>query len=108
MTLQRVHSKCKVYVPVPPGYIHVLYTCPAGTTLRFCSSQHIAACSLRVISLPFGLGLAISGSHRGIFGLDRVRMVGGSLATTRVRKIADRKSTRLNSSHLGISYAVFC
>src|ERR1035441_5098193 len=24
------------------------------------------------------------------------------------RKCADRKSTRLNSSHLGISYAVFC
>src|ERR1039458_181052 len=24
------------------------------------------------------------------------------------RSIADRKSTRLNSSHLGISYAVFC
>src|SRR5262245_66107487 len=24
------------------------------------------------------------------------------------RKIVDRKSTRLNSSHLGISYAVFC
>src|SRR5437899_9622937 len=23
-------------------------------------------------------------------------------------KVADRKSTRLNSSHLGISYAVFC
>src|SRR5262245_64654567 len=26
----------------------------------------------------------------------------------RVRRIGDRKSTRLNSSHLGISYAVFC
>src|ERR1039458_1404429 len=26
----------------------------------------------------------------------------------RTQKIADRKSTRLNSSHLGISYAVFC
>src|ERR1039458_7651562 len=25
-----------------------------------------------------------------------------------VKKQADRKSTRLNSSHLGISYAVFC
>src|ERR1039458_8036926 len=25
-----------------------------------------------------------------------------------VRTTADRKSTRLNSSHLGISYAVFC
>src|ERR1035438_10845996 len=27
---------------------------------------------------------------------------------TLVRDKADRKSTRLNSSHLGISYAVFC
>src|SRR5262245_64357271 len=26
----------------------------------------------------------------------------------RKREIEDRKSTRLNSSHLGISYAVFC
>src|SRR5262245_63576745 len=26
----------------------------------------------------------------------------------RRKKLADRKSTRLNSSHLGISYAVFC
>src|SRR5262245_63246918 len=25
-----------------------------------------------------------------------------------IRRIIDRKSTRLNSSHLGISYAVFC
>src|ERR1039458_8951223 len=27
---------------------------------------------------------------------------------TRFHRKADRKSTRLNSSHLGISYAVFC
>src|SRR5258705_6081246 len=27
---------------------------------------------------------------------------------TWMRNISDRKSTRLNSSHLGISYAVFC
>src|SRR5262245_64075931 len=26
----------------------------------------------------------------------------------RLRSLLDRKSTRLNSSHLGISYAVFC
>src|SRR5258705_4212509 len=26
----------------------------------------------------------------------------------RLRVVGDRKSTRLNSSHLGISYAVFC
>src|ERR1035441_4357939 len=28
--------------------------------------------------------------------------------TSRWRQMTDRKSTRLNSSHLGISYAVFC
>src|SRR5258705_4777826 len=33
--------------------------------------------------------------------------VGGALAIT-LAVILDRKSTRLNSSHLGISYAVFC
>src|SRR5205814_3950342 len=38
----------------------------------------------------------------GIIGV--VLGVAGGLATSQ----ADRKSTRLNSSHLGISYAVFC
>src|ERR1039458_1159736 len=28
--------------------------------------------------------------------------------SVRTRPLVDRKSTRLNSSHLGISYAVFC
>src|SRR5262245_62953320 len=37
----------------------------------------------------------------------------GSLSTKALRRyvpsfVSDRKSTRLNSSHLGISYAVFC
>src|SRR5262245_65200651 len=33
---------------------------------------------------------------------------GLSIRSPRRRGRADRKSTRLNSSHLGISYAVFC
>src|SRR5256885_15698188 len=33
---------------------------------------------------------------------------GGSIGSELCRQIADRKSTRLNSSHLVISYAVFC
>src|SRR5437899_3758680 len=33
---------------------------------------------------------------------------GLELMTRRLGSIPDRKSTRLNSSHLGISYAVFC
>src|SRR5436853_2185050 len=42
----------------------------------------------------------------------RDRVVGSSRRTVRSRSqrhsTVDRKSTRLNSSHLGISYAVFC
>src|SRR5262245_34910613 len=32
----------------------------------------------------------------------------GEAAQVETRTVTDRKSTRLNSSHLGISYAVFC
>src|SRR5262245_63838897 len=48
-----------------------------------------------IIGASAGLGYAI--------GTSRVE---GGLAAPRGRQ--DRKSTRLNSSHLGISYAVFC
>src|SRR5947199_1358810 len=41
-----------------------------------------------------------SGDHDEL----RVQLVGQSDA----ERLGDRKSTRLNSSHLGISYAVFC
>src|SRR2546426_8287414 len=39
---------------------------------------------------------------------ERVRIVTGALDTAPERYRSDRKSTRLNSSHLVISYAVFC
>src|SRR2546426_2000691 len=42
------------------------------------------------------------GHHRG------VRSLGRQLLRRRARERPDRKSTRLNSSHLVISYAVFC
>src|SRR5947199_5959209 len=40
----------------------------------------------------------------------RIPLAGAPLErrTARVDRHRDRKSTRLNSSHLGISYAVFC
>src|SRR5471030_3234191 len=37
-----------------------------------------------------------------------VREAGGTFTDWQGRPTIDRKSTRLNSSHLGISYAVFC
>src|SRR5690349_24511123 len=42
------------------------------------------------------------------FGRDRVHDQGRSGAGRRLPSLGDRKSTRLNSSHVEISYAVFC
>src|SRR5258705_6204727 len=42
--------------------------------------------------------------HAAALHVDRPRPVGGPGGG----RTGDRKSTRLNSSHLGISYAVFC
>src|SRR5947199_2637574 len=43
--------------------------------------------------------------HHGLAVLELVAVV---LGHRRQTDVGDRKSTRLNSSHLGISYAVFC
>src|SRR5262245_64555865 len=40
--------------------------------------------------------------------LDRAGPAEGTSKAWLLRQPSDRKSTRLNSSHLGISYAVFC
>src|SRR2546430_3972239 len=42
------------------------------------------------------------------FDLDRYYPSGGQIVKTRFLNNRDRKSTRLNSSHSQISYAVFC
>src|SRR5262245_63364585 len=44
-----------------------------------------------------------------IAGLEVLRIINEPTAASILGRLAlDRKSTRLNSSHLGISYAVFC
>src|SRR2546427_7562433 len=40
--------------------------------------------------------------------LPSLSLVDGTAALARARAVKDRKSTRLNSSHSQISYAVFC
>src|SRR5215831_17490030 len=59
--------------------------------------------------------LVLAGEHSNRIGSDLVGhiTVGGNAVSAHNRclnlsLLQDRKSTRLNSSHLGISYAVFC
>src|SRR3712207_8432207 len=43
-------------------------------------------------------------SHQAFFTQEAME----NIATTTLQNVKDRKSTRLNSSHANISYAVFC
>src|SRR5438034_3203344 len=59
---------------------------------------------------PAGLGAAASGAGRPVHWSHRLGGVLGQrpAAEPHASARADRKSTRLNSSHTVISYAVFC
>src|SRR5438045_5544026 len=76
---------------------------------RMCDSPYHAL-SPRTSSRLGMAGSEIGLDHARVLGYRVVVALGQDLATLQhgdaVRK--DRKSTRLNSSHLGISYAVFC
>src|SRR5947209_13005565 len=57
---------------------------------------------------PFATALAAFGSEEATRSAERVRATLGDAAQRRRLPVSDRKSTRLNSSHANISYAVFC
>src|SRR3989442_3436053 len=50
----------------------------------------------------------LAGPHRGPRGTADPAPGGGGLDQQSLGDLEDRKSTRLNSSHVRISYAVFC
>src|SRR5690606_15349760 len=55
-----------------------------------------------------GLISARSGEHMQVLGADGSRTTNLVSEATDIKARGDRKSTRLNSSHVKISYAVFC
>src|SRR5436853_5100727 len=71
-----------------------IYTLSLHDALPICHARHGQA------RCRGGRGGDLLGGQAGALRRRRVRRRGG--------RLADRKSTRLNSSHLGISYAVFC
>src|SRR5437868_9761552 len=56
--------------------------------------------------LVFGVGAATRSNTPSTSALSLEASLGNRTLT--VKKFGDRKSTRLNSSHVSISYAVFC
>src|SRR5699024_12556764 len=99
----------------------------------FCFSNHPPPTSIYTLSLHDALPIFLQGGHRKLCRDRTVRRPGqryvfiygfladddaGSVHGTVPRKplqtlrhvdqVLDRKSTRLNSSHVSISYAVFC
>src|SRR2546430_4324496 len=55
-----------------------------------------------------GLALHLERQERAVRGEPRVLLEVRSASVVAVAHLQDRKSTRLNSSHSQISYAVFC
>src|SRR2546426_8776772 len=60
-------------------------------------------------AMPFVVGMYGIESRQNLFhGVERKQALPGVKYPPRACVLGDRKSTRLNSSHLVISYAVFC
>src|SRR5947199_3920543 len=80
-----------------------LYGFPLRSPTANCVCTHfgIRCVTIRVLR-------SSSGSRRNQSHLSRRRKRGRSGSHCFGSGLGDRKSTRLNSSHLGISYAVFC
>src|SRR5947209_13904673 len=53
-------------------------------------------------------GAAFEGTVAGTDAIGRPRCASAALSAAAAASAVDRKSTRLNSSHANISYAVFC
>src|SRR2546427_5684745 len=77
-----------------------------ATTEIYTLSLHDA---LPILSLFPGPRPAAAGAHRGVHRRAADALAGAADEALALRReIRDRKSTRLNSSHSQISYAVFC
>src|SRR6266704_5806972 len=80
--------------------------------IAFCPSLEVASAELRHMAQPWLKAGAAHSKNTAVRSVARILI---SLPTTvygrrpeKRRSSLDRKSTRLNSSHVSISYAVFC
>src|SRR5699024_12644245 len=95
------------YIRVLPTYLFLIYLNCLSSFLHppFFFSNDTATSEIYPLSLHDALPIC-GGSLR--FFLVGRRIVTGVAASSCAARGGDRKSTRLNSSHVSISYAVFC
>src|SRR5438045_6205385 len=94
--------------PTPPAFI----TTPPPTPVLPLSLHD----ALPILPDPVGAAISVCrcfliSGHAcscGSVGAGKLRANQRATAGWKISRFIDRKSTRLNSSHLGISYAVFC
>src|SRR5437899_4112661 len=79
---------------------------PTSTLFPYTSLFRSQLCRKQAGSCADHVGDCATGRHPGPRGVLSVRPP--ARPRDRLAQSGDRKSTRLNSSHLGISYAVFC
>src|SRR3712207_7425800 len=78
-----------------------IYTLSLHDALPICHRPRLFGARVHV-------DVRVVGADREDGEIDRRRAVAERAEGARVGRVADRKSTRLNSSHANISYAVFC
>src|SRR5439155_23319578 len=86
--------------PVPAYYLHLAPT-PQDSTLSLHDALPISAALKKTIGVVFS---RLSARKRAATSPPIIR----GITTSNKTRSGDRKSTRLNSSHVAISYAVFC
>src|SRR3712207_7770355 len=82
---------------------------PYTTLFRSLKGRTVVGTELAMsltLALTIGLIVIVTSFLSGLFGMAGGLILIGALLA--LLPVADRKSTRLNSSHANISYAVFC
>src|SRR5690349_23330577 len=83
------------------------YSAPPSSSSSFCFNR-TAATEIYTLSLHDALPICQRGHVDDHIRLEAARIVQGVAQHQSAFGVGDRKSTRLNSSHVEISYAVFC
>src|SRR5713101_5650195 len=102
----RSHSDLVALLAVAAGFL-LRVRAAAGTFLNPDEALHFSVANQTSLPAAYRASLTLAHPPLLIFLLYFWRHVGTSEFVLRLPSV-DRKSTRLNSSHMSISYAVFC